>query len=353
MHPADGGTPCIARPGFNRMSEANELTARPRPPAIYWGVALALAAVLLYYSLRGIAWLRVWVILRGASLPIVGLAVAVMSFNLLMRSLRWRVVLSAERRVAASQAFWSTAAGYLGNNVLPARAGELVRTLTICARTGMSKVFVLTTIFAERIVDAMFVLAISGVILLSLPNAPGWLKSAARPVGLVGLGGVAAIVLIPIFENFWLRLLALAPVPHRWRDAAEHVLRHVIQGVRSLHHFGRLTRFLSFTALIWSLDGVITVLGGRAIGVPFSFSVAFLLIAGLGLGSALPSTPGYVGIYQFVAVSVLAPFGFSQADAIAYILLFQAMNYVVLVIWGLLGLSRLRRSSAAGPNNGT
>ena len=55
------------------------------------------------------------------------------------------------------------------------------------------------------------------------------------------------------------------------------------------------------------------------------------------MGSALPSTPGYVGIYQFVAVSVLTPFGFSRADAIAYILVAQALVYVVIALWGSLG----------------
>jgi uncharacterized membrane protein YbhN (UPF0104 family) len=71
-------------------------------------------------------------------------------------------------------------------------------------------------------------------------------------------------------------------------------------------------------------------------------SVAFLLIAGLSVGSALPSTPGYVGIYQFVAVTVLSPFGFSRADAIAFILVAQAMMYVVIGFWGSLGLLKYR-----------
>ena len=60
-----------------------------------------------------------------------------------------------------------------------------------------------------------------------------------------------------------------------------------------------------------------------------------------------------MGIYQFAAVSVLTPFGYSQADAIAYILLFQAMNYVVLLVWGLLGLARQRQASASGLNDAT
>jgi uncharacterized membrane protein YbhN (UPF0104 family) len=63
--------------------------------------------------------------------------------------------------------------------------------------------------------------------------------------------------------------------------------------------------------------------------------VALLLLAGLGLGSALPSTPGYVGIYQFVTVSILAPFGVGHDDALAYSFVSQALGYTVLLLLGL------------------
>ena len=68
--------------------------------------------------------------------------------------------------------------------------------------------------------------------------------------------------------------------------------------------------------------------------------------AALGLGSALPSTPGYVGVYQFVAVTVLTPFGFTRTDAIAYILVAQALMYVVIGFWGSVGFTRYRRLGA-------
>jgi hypothetical protein len=71
--------------------------------------------------------------------------------------------------------------------------------------------------------------------------------------------------------------------------------------------------------------------------------MAYLLLTGLGLGSALPSTPGYVGIYQFVAVEVLTPFGFSRASVIAYTLLLQALQYTSTGIWGLFALLRFRK----------
>ncbi len=328
------------------MTESSEMSLPARPRAIYWIASLALASVLLYYSLRGIEWRRVWNIMRGAEPAVIALALAIMSLALFLRAFRWRVLLSADRSVSIPLAFWATSAGYLGNNVLPARAGEVVRTLMISARSGMSKSFVLTTAFSERVVDAIVLITISAVVLLTLPERPGWLAEAARPFAVLGLTGVAAIALLPAFESFWFRFLGSFPVRGGLKDRLEHVLRQALQGVRSFHDRGRLTRFLLLTALIWFLDGVTTIVGAHAIGVSISLPLAFLLVAGLGLGSALPSTPGYVGIYQFVAVSVLTPFGLSRNNAIAYILLFQAMNYVVVLVWGILGLGQQRRKVA-------
>ena len=90
--------------------------------------------------------------------------------------------------------------------------------------------------------------------------------------------------------------------------------------------------------------GMTTVLCAHSIGLSISLPLAFLLVAGLGLGSALPSTPGYVGIYQFVAISVLTPFGFSRTDAIAYILFYQAVSYLVVLTWGLIALGQQRQT---------
>jgi uncharacterized membrane protein YbhN (UPF0104 family) len=69
-----------------------------------------------------------------------------------------------------------------------------------------------------------------------------------------------------------------------------------------------------------------------------SLAQSFLLIAALGISSALPSTPGYVGVYQFVAVTILSPFGIVRESALALILLVQFLNLLVVSVWGGLGL---------------
>src|SRR6185295_19185776 len=108
---------------------------------------------------------------------------------------------------------------------------------------------------------------------------------------------------------------------------------------------GRLGRFCGLTALIWLADAASSMVLARALGLHLSFPVAVLLLTALGLGSALPSTPGYVGIYQFVAVNVLTPFGISKDAAIAYILMAQALAYIVVIGFGLRGLHQFRRQT--------
>ena len=80
--------------------------------------------------------------------------------------------------------------------------------------------------------------------------------------------------------------------------------------------------------------------------------IALLMIVALALSSVAPSTPGYVGIYQFVAVSVLTPIGFVKTEALALVLLFQATIYAAVTPWGLIGLWRLGgigQASVPGP----
>lgn len=315
-----------------------------RPPVhfAYWFVALLLAGVLLYFSLRGIDWPQVWQVLSRADLWLVGAALLISSVSLFLRAYRWRILLLSQGHVSVGSAFWATAAGYFGNNFLPARAGEVVRTMMISSSAGLSKMFVLTTALTERLADAITLVLISSVVLLTLPVKPGWFDHAARPFAVIGFAGALAILVIPKLEGVLHNLVLRLPIPHAIRDKVVKVLEQIHIGLRTFHDGRRLSGFLSLTMVIWMLDAIGTLVGMHALGLTTTVPVALLLITGLGLGSALPSTPGYVGIYQFVAVSVLTPFGFSKTNAVAYILLFQALQYVMITFWGLIAIVRSR-----------
>lgn len=309
---------------------------------VYWILAILVAGGLLFLSLRGVDWIQVGKILSHANPVIIIFSLMVSSLALLLRAVRWRVLLRSATPVAIRTAFWATCAGYFGNSFLPARAGELVRTLMISARTGLSKSFVLTTALAERLSDAVTLVIISSIVLLSLPVRPGWFASAAKPFAIVGLCGAACIAVLPRTELMWRALLERFPFPHPLKEKLLKILGQILVGLRAFHDAKRLSQFVGLAALIWLSDATGTILGMRALGLNISYPLAFLLITGFGLGSALPSTPGYIGIYQFVAVSVLTPFGFAKSDAIAYSFLTQVLQYAFIGFWGLLAFASQR-----------
>jgi len=308
-------------------------------------VALAIAAVLLYLSLRGIEWSAVARTLRGADARILALTAVTGAFSMFLRAWRWQVLLNAEARVSLSSAFWATAACQFGNNLMPARAGELVRTYMIDAEYRLGKTYVLATAVAERIADAIVLVTIGALALLSMPSPPGWLASAAKPFAIAGLAGATAIAVLPLMGPALERLVCRLPRARKRQARLVVAVEQGLRGFRAFHDAGRVFAFVTIAVVIWFVDAIGTMIAGSALGLTIHLPVAFLLMTGLGLGSSIPSTPGYVGIYQFVAVSLLTPFGISREGAIAYILVSQAIMYVVIGVLGAIGLYRHRRMS--------
>jgi uncharacterized protein (TIRG00374 family) len=311
-------------------------------------ISVILAAGLLYLALRGLDWRVFFDTLYNAQyiyLPIVFLW---SSSNFLLRALRLRVLLTSEKKLPIVNVFWANMAGYLGNNILPARAGELVRAAYLARQNNISASYALAVGLVERLMDLIalivlgsFALSATGVVSLVFQNA-------LKGVSVLGLVGLLAIFILPHFGQLIGRLILVFPMlKEAHKIKLDHFLQQFLNGLKSLHSFSRVMQFVGLTALIWLLDAVGSVFMAYILNIPLLLQQAFVLLAALGLSSAIPSTPGYVGVYQFVAVTVLGPFGISNADALAFILINQIFGYVIIGFWGLLGLWQFNKDSAA------
>jgi glycosyltransferase 2 family protein len=309
----------------------------------YWMAAALLAAVLLWWSLRGVEWKRVGGIIVRADWRLVAASTCATCCSLFLRGLRWRILLNAAGRFPVGTVFWANNAGYLGNNFLPARAGELIRSFVISSRSSLSRAYVLTTALSERLMDVIALVLWSSLLLLTVNPKPRWMEDLSRTMALAAAAGAAAIAILPHTGRLVETILRRIPLPERLREPALRLAGQVLSGMRAFHSWRRFAGFAGLTVVIWMSDTLGAMAMGRALGLAIPFSTAFLLLTGMGLGSALPSTPGYVGIYQFVAVTVLVPFGFSRDSAIALILVLQAMGYAVILTFGLIAVYRLQR----------
>lgn len=319
-----------------------ETSPRKRQSGWLLAITLALAALLLYFALRKVNWQELVTTLGKGNLPLLLLAVGVLSVSCLARGLRWRVLLSAEKPLPPLMVFWATMTGYLGNSYLPARAGEVVRSVLIGQKGSISKSFSLATALTERVVDAVILVTVSAAALTTLGSLPTQLIQAMRGMALVGAAGVVIVFVAPRLSGLVQNIIARLPLPAHIREKIGGMAGSFLTGAGALQHWGRLGQFLAYSAVIWSLDTLTGLTVAGAFGLHLTVAQVFILLASLGIASALPSTPGYVGVYQFVAVTVLVPFGLSNAQALAYIIAYQGVMYVAITLWGLLGLWQLR-----------
>ena len=305
-------------------------------------LSFLLAGILLYLALRNLDWYSFWRILGHGDYKIILLLLPIGSFNYFIRALRWRILLQSEGRISVIPVFWANMVGYLGNAYLPARAGEFIRSAFLGKQSGTGTSFVLATALTERILDMLALVLIGSTALTFQVRADSPMLTTVRTMAIAASFGLLIVFLVPFFESHLIALLHVLSFPDGLHNKIIQQFQRFLVGMRSLQSLHRFSLFSVFTVAIWLIDGLSTVIGVRIIGQSLNLVQALIFLAALGLSSAIPSTPGYVGVYQYVAVTVLVPFGFSKPDALAYILISQILGYLVVTFWGLIGLSQIR-----------
>jgi len=308
--------------------------------------ALFMAAFFLYLALRDLDWATFWQTLIHGQYQYLALTIPVSSANYFLRSLRWGFLVRSEKKIPHLSVFWANMVGYMGNSFLPARAGEVLRSVAISRNFGLSTSFTLATALTERVMDVVALVIISSLSLLYLNLLSTSFSAAIQGVALLGVIGLIIVLCSPLLENHLLYILKHLPLPQGWIEKIANQLSLFLQGMRTLQNGKRMASFLALTILIWLIDGYAMVIGANLVSSVLTLPQSLVFLSGLGLSSAIPSTPGYVGVYQFVAVSILVPFGFTKSSAVALILISQVANYLIVGFWGLIGLWMLKTNQS-------
>jgi uncharacterized protein (TIRG00374 family) len=310
------------------------------------GAAISIAA--LWFVLRGVDLARTGDVLARADLRWIVLAAVFLSTDLALRALRWQRLLRPIATVRYLSMLGYLLIGYLANNVLPARLGELVRSHYLGDREGISRASALGTVVVERIVDLVAVVAIASTALLVL-SVRGVVASAV----LVG-AGVAGLFLVA---------LALGIVAHRLpgadrvRVAVERwpqvrKLAGSLQGGLAVAGRPRtLAEALAVSAFAWTVAILAWAAVGQSIGLQLSIGQAALIASGVALASAVPAGPSNLGTFELAAVEIGKAIGVPADSAFALALIVHAAILVVTSIGGAVALARLGwvRRTEAGP----
>lgn len=314
-----------------------------RKPVNKWYLALSIviAAILLYLAIRGVSWQEMVTTIQTARPEYLVILFLCSSTTIFLRGIRWGVLVSARQKVPALTMFWAAAVGYLGNNFLPARAGEVIRTVMLGQKTGISKSYIFATAMTERMLDVVILVLIGVFSIPFIGATPEWLGNAMRVMGIIGFAALIFLFLAPRFSGWLERMLLRLPLPEKIRFAVVKLMHDFILGAGAFIHPARAGMFLLYSAALWAIDAFGVIMLSYGLNMSFNFAQAFVLLLAMGLSSAIPSTPGYVGVYQFVAVTLLPLYGISKSQALTFIIALQAINVLGIMVWGFIGLWRL------------
>jgi uncharacterized protein (TIRG00374 family) len=321
---------------FDVLSESQAGKTSIRSNHLMVAISIALAALFLYLALRNMDWHIFFTTIKNAQYVYLPIVFLWSSSSFLIRALRLRVLLVSEKPLPISNVFWANMAGYLGNNILPARAGELVRAAYLARKNNISASFALAVGLVERLIDLITLIVLGSLALSSTGIISPVFQSTLKGIAIIGLIGLAAIFILPRFSKLVeYSIMSIPKLKEVYKLKLNDFLQQFLNGLTSLHSIKRAILFVGLTGLIWLTDALGTVILSYILNIPLLLRQAFVLIAALGLSSAIPSTPGYVGVYQFVAVTILTPFGISQSNALAFILIAQILGYLNIGCWGL------------------
>jgi uncharacterized protein (TIRG00374 family) len=308
-------------------------------------VGVILAAVLIWLVVRAADWRAVAAEIRRTNVWVFLFAwFFVGGSSWLLRAARWHLLLSAEKKLSFWPIFWANCAGNLGNNVLPARAGEFIRSAMVGSRFGLTQRFVLATAACERVFDLLVFVTLAEIVVWYASGIPAPILHAINIAFLMAVAAVIAVVLAARSGSVVHFLFARGFRRPHVAERVQGYLEPVLAGIRTIHSFKRLASFILFSVCIWMLDVSGAKLVAYAMGFTLPFPVAFVLTAGLVVINLVPATPGQLGIYQWVVIRVLAISHIEYNQALAYSVIMQGAGYATLALLGVPGLLLYRKS---------
>lgn len=285
-------------------------------------------------------------------------ALALVFADMILRALRWCILLGRGTGAGLSAVFSALMIGYLANNVLPARGGDLVRVYVFGTRSVMARSRILATVTVERVLDMAMIVIVVGVLAAASPIPP-WMRQGGVLLASGTTASVAGLAILRIIGN---RLVAflLRPLSTRAPALASRFARmghEFISGLDAVQQPAIASLFLVYTAGIWALEIAIVLSVARAFGLALSPADAVILMLFSLFSSLIPALPGQFGLYEFAIVMGLDYAGHSGPAALPYALTLHLVLIAGTTVLGLAcllvsGVSLLDAKRADRPNSG-
>ncbi len=307
-------------------------------------IGILISIVCLYFSFRHLQWAQAVELARHANVGLLLLATICATCMFPLRARRWRTILDpVAPRVAFGPLWRSTAIGVMLTNVLPARAGEIARPYAL-AREVPSIPFsmALASVVVDRVFDAIVVLLLLAVAMLSSSFPHGVLilghpiTTYVRGFAVVPLAALVVSYALVFFPDKLIRLFEL--VARRVHPVVEVKGRAMLQrfadGLGVLRQPRHFVAVFLWTLAHWLVQPLAFWLGFRAFGIDVPWAATLFVQGVIVIAVSVPSSPGFIGVFELGAVSALAVYGIDPTTANTWAVVFHLLSAIPITLFG-------------------
>lgn len=289
---------------------------------------------LIYFSFKDLEWEPFWQTILSINYWLLAAGGAVLVLSNVVRAARWRILLSPQQEIKTFPLFEATMMGYMGNNILPFRLGEVLRAVVVAKRHGLKVSGVGASIVVERSVDMLSFLILAGVYAVLVPTF-----ESAKLIASLGLGALFMVIVLGFWVN---RQHAKFEARIRgWSESQKEKghpkrgenLVSIFKGLETLWRMPKPLHVVLQTTFLWFLYLMVTVLALAAFDFDLSvldlWRISAILLIFTTLSLSVPAAPGYVGTYHGAVLAALLIFDIDSDAARAFAIVMHLMNYLL------------------------
>jgi uncharacterized protein (TIRG00374 family) len=323
-----------------------------------WLVGAAIGVVCLGVTLSKVNIGESWKTLGHVKRNWVFVLAAISVANLALRGWRWQRIIPSRSRPDLWRCVRVLAIGTMGNNLLPARAGDLARCTLIGRKLSAKESSeALATLGVEKIMDG---LGLVSIVLYSLwiLAPPRWLWQLGAVGGLIFGSALLLLLALRFWVNDVAATIAALGTHLKLPGLASNViglLRSFASALREINTGWQVTSLVAMTAAIWFTEAVLVWIVASSVNVPVTATIAVVVSAVIGLGFMIPAAPAGLGTYEAFGVAAFKLVGIAASKGLAVTLLIHGWVFLSNSALGFLSLatvgwsfSQLRRREDVG-----
>jgi uncharacterized protein (TIRG00374 family) len=311
-------------------------------------IGILVSAIFIWLLVRysGIDWSKSWQHVRSADIPLLLLSAFTATLIFAIRVPRWRIILPERKgyRLPFKSLFEAIIIGQMMTNIIPGRAGELARPYVLSRKESVPFSTGVASVVVDRVFDGIVVLLLLLVAMLD-PTFPKGATVNGRSVAgfamlgtiglVIGLTGLFILVLFPTAFVKATRAIARITIP-KLEEPAAGFLERFAAGLTILRDPRRFLLAFMWTLIHWLVCAASYVIAYKAIGVEAPIMSSLFVQGIIVLAVAVPSSPGFVGVFESFAVLALSLYGVNGDLAIAWAIAYHVATYIPVTILGLM-----------------